>query len=353
MSLISTTNLQKLTDKLAFLYDRLRVSDGIHTGSAVAGTNRYLAEQMLTLLTTTVDDYQQQQDMATAVYTLSTKMNRKDTARQFFLPVISAINDHLSQRGSSVAAAIVDLPSYLTYYNGGGGGAAYSALFHPVLGELYYDILSSRLPDEGLFHPGIHPYLDSTYSNGMGVRAVGGSLTDGAAYESTPLYCEVEPLAEVIVAFSGGGSAPTLTVAGTDNTGASLNWTATLTGNNPAAAVSTTITPALNAMDRQTFAVASATGIIVGSVLKINSGLIDEETIIVEAVSGTDVTAVVKLAHSAGAALTGFQTYALTPATAGRRMRDLTGITIGIGTHSAGTVRIVGKQERQYNPDAA
>jgi hypothetical protein len=227
-------------------------------------------------------------------------------------------------------------------------------MLHPVFGDLWYDIYASRLPDEGLFHPGVHPYLDATnYANGFGTRAVGGAFADGASYESTPLYSELEPMLEVIVNFSGGGAPPTFTVAGTDNTGAALNWTATGGSNNPEAAVSTTITPALNAMGRQTFAVASASGIVIGSTLKINAGLTDEEVIVVENVSGTDITAVCMKAHGAGAALTGFTTLALTPATAGRRIRDVTGITIGITAHTAGAVRVVGKQQRQYNPDVA
>lgn len=354
MSLISVANLQLLTDKLAALYDRWRTEFGISTGSPVAGTDRYLANNALTVLTTTVDDYQQQYDMSQQLYTLTTKCNRKDTARLHLASVLASIEDHMSQRGSSVAASITSLATYLSYYNGGSGGAAYSSMLHPVFGDLWYDIYTSRLPSAGLFHPGIHPYLDATnYASGMGTRAVGGAFSDGAAYESTPLYSGVEPMLEIIVNFSGGVAPPTFTVAGTDNTGAALNWTATGGSNNPTAAVSTTITPALNAMDKQTFAVASASGIVIGSTLKINAGLSDEEVIVVEDVSGSNVTAVVMKEHGAGAALTGFTTLALTPGTAGRRCRDVTGITIGISSHSAGTVRVVGKQQRQYNPDVA
>jgi hypothetical protein len=354
MSLISVANLQLLTDKLAALYDRWRVEFGVSTGNPVAGTDRYLADHALTVLTTTVDDYQQQYDMSQQFYTLATKCNRKDTARLHLTSVLASIEDHMSQRGSSVAASIVSLATFLSYYNGGSGGSAYSSMLHPVFGDLWYDIYASRLPDEGLFHPGVHPYLDATnYANGFGTRAVGGAFADGASYESTPLYSELEPMLEVIVNFSGGDAPPTFTVAGTDNTGAALNWTATGGSNNPEAAVSTTITPALNAMGRQTFAVASASGIVIGSTLKINAGLTDEEVIVVENVSGTDITAVCMKAHGAGAALTGFTTLALTPATAGRRIRDVTGITIGITAHTAGAVRVVGKQQRQYNPDVA
>jgi len=353
VSLISVANLQLLTDKLAALYDRWRTEFGVHGGSSSAGTDRFLADAMLTVLTTTVDDYQQQYDMSQQIYTFSTKCNRRDTARLHLAAILASIEDHMSQRGSSVAASITSLDTFLSYYNGGSGGAAFSSMLHPVFGDLWYDIYAARLPDEGLFHPGIHPWLDSTYTNGFGTRAVGGALTDGASYESTPLYAELEPMLEVTVNFSGGGAPPTFTVAGTDNTGAALNWTATGGSNNPTAAVSTTITPALTAMNKQTFAVASATGIVIGSTLKINAGLVDEEVIVVENVSGTDITAVCMKAHSAGAALTGYTTLALTPGTAGRRMRDLTGITIGTTGHAAGTVRVVGKQQRQYNPDVA
>lgn len=350
MALISVANLKILTDKLAYLYDDWRTLIGVHSGSSVAGTSRKLMDNLLDFIVSDLNDYQQQSDMAAQVYAQGLKTNRKDIAKAILQTVLGAIQDHMGLRGSSVSATITDLSTYLTYYNGT-GDVAYSSMLHPVFGDLWYDVYAARLPAAGLFHPGIHPSLDSTYTNGFGTRAVGGSYTDGSAYESTPLYSALTPLLEITTSFADGGAAPVIAVAGTDDTGAtSTTWDVTLGSNNPTASVSTTTSEAITAMTRDTITLGSGTGIIAGSVLTINSGEDDEEVIVVESISTDDITAVFKKAHASGAAVTGKTTVALTPSVAGRRLRNASNITITISSHSAGTVRVVGKQERGYRP---
>jgi len=58
------------------------------------------------------------------------------------------------------------------------------------------------------------------------------------------------------------------------------------------------------------------------------------------------ITAVFTKAHDAGAALTGKRTYTLTPATSGRRLQNCTTINITATAATAGTVRVVGRRDR-------
>lgn len=350
MSLISVANLKTYSDILANIYNRMATNVGLvaNVAAPVVGNDQYLVDKLLDLVVG-LADYQQINDLSSNIYAVLQKTDRKNRAKTLLTSLVGQLNDHCSARGSSVADSIVDLTSYLNYYNGGSGGLAFSSLMNPVFGDMYYDLFNTRLPSNGLFHPGIHPTLDATYTNGMGIRAVGGSFTAGSAYNSTPLYAELAPLLEVTTDFADGTGAPTFTIAGTDNTGAtSVTWTGTGAGNNPASALSTTITPAVNAMAIQTVAFASGTGVQVGSVLTINSGLVDEEVIVVTGVSTNDITAYFAKAHDAGAAVTGKTSIVLTPGTANRRLRSVSGITIGVTGHSAGAVRVIGIQDRSY-----
>jgi hypothetical protein len=348
-NLISTANLAKITDKLAYVYERMAANGGSAAfGSYVVGTNQYLLNQALSNVVG-IGDYIMETDLGAGFYSGLNQSDRKSIATRTMGQALQAINQHLSLRGSAVDPTVRDLASYLNYYNGGNGGAAFSAMLHPQFGQLYADVAGAALPAAGLFQPSLHPLLSSA-TNGIGKRAVGGSLTTGTAPDTTN-YSAPLINAQVAVDFASGTGAPTVTVAGTDNTGAtSTTWLGVFTGNNPAAAVSTTITPAITAMTRATVAVASAAGIVPGSVLTVNAGLIDQEIITVEAVSGSNVTAVFDKAHGAGAALTGNTTIQLAPSVSGRRLKTMSGITIGITGHTAGTVLVYGVLERQHDP---
>jgi hypothetical protein len=343
MALISDLNLKLATDYMAGAWQDLLVAAGTKSGSPAAGTSRYRMNALLAIPVGSAD-YEQQTDLATQLNNVLSSANVEALAA-FMDRAVTALNSHAQKRGPAVDPSITSLVKLLTFRNV--TTAPFTCLLHHLFGDLYFTTRGTRLAASNLFHPGISPDLDATaYPSGMGVRAVGGSLTDGAACNTT-LYSEVDPLAIVTVDFAGGTGAPTLTIAGTDNTGAtSTTFTATLDSNNPVSAVSTTITPSVTAGSRQTVALASASGIVPGSVLTVSSGLADQEKVIVTAVSGSNVTAYFAKAHSAGAAVTGKRTYTLTPSVAGRRLRDLTGITIGITGHSAGTVRIDGRQDR-------
>lgn len=158
------------------------------------------------------------------------------------------------------------------------------------------------------------------------------------------------PRVEVQTNFSGGSAAPTVTFDGTDAEGNSITWTATVTGgNNPTAAVSTTLSAdVLTAAARVTVQVGSLSGIVAGSVLIVSEGLVDEERILVESIDSgaTTITAVFLRNHDSGATLTGFRTFTATPGTAGRRVRTVTAITIGVTGHTTGQVRVTGVPDR-------
>lgn len=127
-----------------------------------------------------------------------------------------------------------------------------------------------------------------------------------------------------------------------------MTWTLTIGTDNPVTAVSTTITPAITYPGLQTVAVASATGIIVGSVLRIQpvSTLLADDVVTVLAISGTDITARFGQAHLAGAAVTGKTTYLPTAAISGRRLIAIEDISITAADVTAGAIRVVGKQDQ-------
>lgn len=347
MSLITTTNLKTLTDRYARIYHLLYpvFGDPDDADAPVAPSAQYAADLALDLLTT-IGDHEQISDMEPASYTAFTKANLRSGCG-FLTNVLNAIGNHCGSRGSSVNAGINSLETYLEYYNGGDGGDRFNAMVCPGFADLWYLLFRTRLPNEGVMSPAVHPDWDSAVAAAaMGSRAVGGAFTDGDDIDET-IYSEVEPLVEITVNFAGGATDPVVAIAGVNQDGlTTTTWSVTLDSNNPASAVSTTITPSVAAQARQTVALGSTSGIVAGSVLKVNSGLVDEEVIVVETVGGGSITAVFTKAHSAGAALTGKRTYAMTPSVVGDRCRDVTGITITVGTHSAGTVRITGKQDR-------
>lgn len=350
MGLISVSQLQKYTDKLAVAYEQLKTVAGIGTGSVVAGTYRNLINNLEQIIAVNFDDHEIQADLGPNVRTLLNKAFIKYVMYDA-RAVITGLSDHCASRGDSVDADIVDLDSFLTYYNGGDGGPAFSSMLHPSFGDLYYDLVGSRLSAVGLFAPGIHPDLNSTYTNGMGTRAVGGAFTDGAAVDHT-LYEEVTLIAEVITDFAGGATNPTLTIAGTDDAGAiTTTWTVGLGANNPTASLSTTNTNAITAHSKSSILVASTTGMVAGTVVKMSAGTPREEVVVVLSVEdATHFTAEFRKAHDAGDTMTFKRSFTLAPSVAGKRCRDVSNITITIGTHTDGAVRVVGVQERMGNP---
>lgn len=352
MALMTAAQVITCTDYYGAMYAKLLPIFGTVTDVAapVVGTIQKWASLAQTQITTNVDDYEIETDMLDAVHTCLTKSNIESIAYFAINPVQSLVN-HCSSRGTDVDSSISDLATFLSYYNGGSGGSAYANMLTPEFAKLYLALMGSSLPADGVMNDAIHPVWNTAGSaNGMGKRAVGGSFTDGDAVNVT-LYSEVQPIVEVITDFSGGTAHPIITIAGTDDTNATTTtWTVTLDADNPVAAISTTITPAVTAQSRQTVAVASLDGIIAGSVLVVNSGLVDQEKIVVESVDGggVTITAAFQVAHGAGAALTGNRSYATTPSTGSRRCADVSGITIDLngGGHAAGQVRVVGRRIR-------
>lgn len=359
MSLITNQQFTDYADKITRNYNLVYDLFGTAT-THPAGTLYQTADELLELSVGS-DDYEIETDLNPAG---KTYLDTFDGDSSSFVGVtqatglISGLENHFSVRGSDVSATIQTTIDYLEYYNGadGSGTAVYDLQVSDSFAFVYQTTTKADLPRYGVYAESYHPYLDSTHSAGMGSRAVGGSFTAGTSIPDTASPALV--LLEVTTNFSGGSAPPAITITGTDDadvadlTGATTEpntdttWSVTLDADNPAAAVSTTITPAVNAAERQTVAFASVSGIVAGSVLKVNAGLVDEEVIIVETVAGSNVTAAFSKAHLAGAAVTGFRTYATTPSVAGARCVTASNISITISGHSAGAVRVVNRQPR-------
>lgn len=361
MSLMSVSQLQKYSDKLAVMFEQMALfstSPGIGqtvtaTTSATAGTQLNLLKNLEAQIAN-AGDHEIEVDLGANIRTYLLKAWARWTlndARQ----VLNGLNDHCASRGSSVSNSIVDLTSFLAYYNGGSGGAKFSALLHPSFAELFNFVMTpSALSVLGTFSPGLSPNLPRVgtgAANGMGTKTVAGVFTDGSAVNTT-YYQGVNLLAEVTVDFTGGAAPPTVTVTGTDDlANAAQTWTGTLSGNNPTAAGSTTVTGALTAHSYGSVLIGSSTGMAVGTVLVLDAGLVTQESTIVEAIAdGTHATFANRVAHGAGAAVTFNKGIALTVTGTGRRCVDVTAIAIGISSHSAGTIRICGVQDRMGNP---
>lgn len=349
MSLISLANAVAQMDTMGAIYKKQQSVVGVVANQAAptVGTIQAWANNLQTLITTSVDDYEQQKDMLDDFHAVLLNANAEAVAKAMLQNGIDTLGKHMNSRGSSVSALITGISTFLSYYNGGGGGSAYNKMATPDFANLYYAIKNSRLAAAGVMSPAIHPSFTSGASaNGMASRIVGSSMVAGDDVNTT-LYSPVIALLEVTTVFGGGGAPPSYTIVGTDDAGlTTAAWSVTLTGNNPVAAVSTTITPAVNAQSRQTVAIGASTGIVAGSVLVVNAGLVDEETIVVESVGGgPTITAAFQLAHLAGATLTGKSTYTLTPAN-GARIVHVASITPTLSGHSSGAVRVVGKQDR-------
>lgn len=347
MSLISTANMLKLTDYLGYQWKRILANaDTVANNAApVAGS---LQQEALNFQNTVIglDDFEQESDMITDANAVFAKANAEAMAA-YLRTGIQSLANHCTLRGGGVDVSIIDIATFLQWYNGGDGGAKFRSLVTPQFAALYLALIKANLPAVGVMSPGLHPTLTAGVSaHGMGDRAVGAGFTAGTGVNSS-LYSEAVPVVEVTTDFAAGGAHPVILIAGVDDAGASTTtWSVTLNANNPTAAVSTTITPAVTAMSRQTVALASTTGIVAGSVLVVNSGLVDQEVVVAESVGGGNITATFQLAHAGGAAVTGNNTFATTPSVGGKQCRSVTNITITIDTHNAGKVRVIGAQPR-------
>lgn len=348
MGLLTNTLMKSATDKLARIYGEFAYFMSpsadltLITGTLLQAT----ANNLLAVTVASSDDYAVERDLNAAFYNVAGKLNAAEVASNLFVSSLTAINKHYGAESSQSGFA-----AYLLATNNPTGIlATYSVLVDAWFQDFWTYANGSALDLESVMHKPIHPdWRGTSYtdSKAMGQRAVGGAFSDG--YSCSSSYGAVVPTVEVTADFTGGAAPPTVTVTGTDAEGNSVVHTATVTGgNNPTSAVSTTITPAIStAAARLTVAVGSTSGIVAGSVLKVNAGLVDEEVILVESIAaGPTITAVFLKNHTAGATLTGKRTFVTTPGTAGRRLRDVTTITIGVTGHAAGTVRVTGLPER-------
>lgn len=353
MGLISVSNMQAVCDYMAAVYNQQSPVAGTKSGGAVVGTSRGGMNAMLNKIIG-LSDYQQLLDLMTPANNALAAVALEPMLSPGITGFIQNLSGHCFQRGPSVAAAISDFVSYLVYYNNGTGGNKFSGMMVDGFGSLFLGLnplqTGSKLPYPCVMSPTYQPDYNPTYANGMGTKTSAGSFTAGQIVDSTT-YAEIVPVCEVIVAFSGGSSPPTVALAGTDDQGNACTYGAiSLTGNNPAAGLSgVTVTPAITAGARQTVAFSSATGIVIGSVLTIQKNKPDQEVIVVENVSGSNITAVFLKAHAGSATVDGWNSYTFGNAStgSGRRLRSLSGITIaGGGGWAAGTVRISGPADR-------
>jgi hypothetical protein len=334
--LISATNLKSVTDKLAWAWDV--VLRDVGSKNDVTPTVPSVRNAISAMLAAAVasGDYDQERDL-NKPFSDTLAATGAEGALSYLSTCITALETHCKNSGATVNSGITSLATYLAYLN----STPFTAMLAPGFSDLYAAVKGgTRLPHASVFSRGITPDLNPTlYPNAMGVRAVGGAYTDGAAPDVTK-YAEVVPIIVLTADFVGGTAPPSVTVAGVDSAGsATTTWTATFGSNTPTSAITTTFTPALLAQARQTAAVASAAGLIPGQTAVINSGLPDEEVTVLEAVNtgGNTVTAVCQRAHGAGATLTAKRSV---------RMRDCTNITIGVTGHTGGTVRVAGTQDR-------
>lgn len=349
MGLLSNTQLKAATDKLARVYLEFAyfVTPSVDL-TLTSGTLLQVMANLLLEVSKGSDDYNIEGDLNDAFYTVATKLNAAEIMSGLFVSSLTALNDHYANQDPAESGGLAEY--LLATNNPTGSLATYTVLIDAFFQDFWVYTQGSAIDPESVMTKPIHPsWRGTSYTNtqAMGSRAVGGAFTDGYSVDAN--YGGCVPTVEVTADFTGGAAAPTVTVTGTDAQGATITFTATVTGgNNPTSAISTTITPAITtAAARLTVAVGSTTGIVAGSILTVNAGLSDEETILVESIAaGPTITAVFLKNHTAGATLSGKRTFVTTPSTAGSRCRDVTGITIGTTGHGAGTVRVIGAPDR-------
>lgn len=345
MSVLPQTLLLQYADKVGAAWELILATYGSAANvTPPPGTVRRLLQDAIAIPVDN-DDVEPQLDLNAATLA-AFGLAAAESAAAFLKGATDALAAHAAARGPGLDASITSLATYLAYLNDAVTGTPWSALVAYSYGDLLFAVAGSRLEPTLVLAPAISPLWNAVlYPAGMATRAVGGALTDGAAVDLTA-YAPVELLAVVTADFVGGTAPPTLTISGADSAGAANTWNQALPGNNPVAAVATTITPPVLAWARQAVAVAAAAGIVRGSLLSVNAGLADQETVLVEDVTGSNITAVFKKAHAAGAALTGLLTVAVTPPAAAVRCADVSNLVINVTGHSAGAVRVEGRMDR-------
>jgi len=374
VALITPTNVLAYADHLGAIWDALKANQGSQLSGAAAGNLQQLVALFGSLVDTTLADLQQDVDLAPDALDLTLYRASADQAARFMLTrVVKALEAHLAGQGGTVDGSISGLETYLAYYNGGLGGALFANMVTPSFNDLWNAVYGDQTAltvvnylagsNDGTaaatstpcLTPGINP--QNGQASGMGYATAAGSFVGGqlavtqSGTAGQKSYAEAALIGVVSAGFANGTAAPTVVATGTDHLG-NLNqtWTGTLGSNNPAQALpGITITPAVSAQARQTVALSSVLNIVAGSLLTINSGLADQETVLVEAVVASTITAVFLKAHSAGAAVTGSTTIALVNAS-GRRCRSLNaslGVVLGITGHNAGAVMVCAREDRK------
>lgn len=365
MSLISIGNMLVLQDDYGAAYNLLKTQLGLSTDTIVPGNVRNLINNALVTAVNLADATQEidlvaSNSLQNAILNLTANILSPSYLRR----PVDDLNSHCQKNGGLVAASITSIDTFMSYYNGGGGGLAFSNPATYDFAQLYFVLYSKLMTYPNQLYDVVNSLWSSTlYPKSFGSISFNGTYSAGFADIPTG-YCEQNLVAQVTSSFSGGTSQPFITVSGIDNTGAAMTWTAQLTSqsaspgtpssssstsavNNPAGMLTGVVTQsAINAQQRQTIPLNNTSTIVPGSVLTINSGLIDQEVIEVESVAGQSITAAFKKAHSNGAAVSGLVTVSMTPATAGRRARSISNISIGGGSWSAGTIEVAGVSDR-------
>jgi hypothetical protein len=344
MALITAPNMQQWTDYLAAVYDLELAQTGSSSGSVVAGTARNEANKLLTF-TVGLADIDQETDLNLAANAFATGVNVESFFQQF-QNVVAQLDQHCLLRGNKVVGSgIIDVPSFLTYYNGGSGGALFSAMLTPSFAAIYLLTRARNLPAAGVLQPAINPTNGA--ASGMGTFNVAGAVyVAGAAVNALYSACLLDLV--ITANWGGGAGAAVVTATGVDHTGAAMTWTFTVPQNVAAALSGQTITPAINAQVRQTVAMApNANGVVPGSWITLNNGLADQERVLVEVVAGANVTFVAQKAHLAGATVSGNYTIAGVPGTGGRRAVSISAIALTTpNSHTSGQCRVEGVQDR-------
>lgn len=354
MPLMTEQFMKDSTDKIARIVDEFTIIIGRTTDlDLITGVTMQCVANRLEDLSVNSDDYDIENSFNVPFRQVAGNIVANALFAAAFPDAVTAFEFHCQNFGSELDESVVSLASLLDYWNVTNDHPNYAHVLDPNFQDIWmYFNPDDPLPIESIYprmiHPdwrgGFYPNAEAMYSYNL----VGPVLTDG--YEVGEFYGAAQLVVEVTVDFAGGSAPPTITVTGTDDAGVSQTFTATVTGgNNPTSAVATTITPAIVGMTRQSFAVASVTGIVDGSVLTVNAGEPDEEVITIENVSGLNLLAVFLKDHDAGATLTGKRTF-LCPCTSSvgyvARCRDVTLVAVGITGHTAGAVRVIGTAER-------
>lgn len=264
---------------------------------------------------------------------------------------ISDLSRHCTTSGVGVSATIVDLNSFLSYYNGGSGGNKFANPATYEFGILYQLIFGSLLSYPNAEWESINSLWNATlYPNGFGKCTFNNTFTAGYA-GLTGTWAEPLSIVQVTTSFSSGSATPIITVTGVDDTGSgATTWTYTFGSSNPSASISqqTISSGALTGQTVQTVTVGTTAGIVPGSIITINKNKADQEIVPVRVVpSGTTLTFACNQSHLASSTIDANTSGTLVSTPSGRRIRTVSGITCGgSGGWAAGVVQVAGGADR-------